>query len=171
MNYFELFKLPVQFELDTHALEQKYHHLQRLYHPDRFAMHNNQEQLAAAQWSAAINDGYQKLRTPLLRAAHLLELAGYPIDNEQQTFQDPEFLMQQIQWQEALESLEEKAYNPKEIETLYTSVLQQEIVFMQQLKDTLNQQQWQQAVSELRKLKFIDKLKAKFEALEDVLLK
>ena len=62
MNYFELFELPTQFDINPDELETHYHRLQKLYHPDRFAMHSKLEQAAAARQSAASHDAVCTLR-------------------------------------------------------------------------------------------------------------
>ena len=36
-NHFELFGIPVRFEVDTGELDRRYRELQREVHPDRFA--------------------------------------------------------------------------------------------------------------------------------------
>ncbi len=40
MNYFELFNIPISFDVDLSALPQTYQQLQLLTHPDRFASGN-----------------------------------------------------------------------------------------------------------------------------------
>jgi molecular chaperone HscB len=55
------------------------------------------------QWSVRINEGYRRLKDPLKRAAYLCELLGAPIDAENNTAMPPEFLMEQMEWREALD--------------------------------------------------------------------
>ena len=56
-----------------------------------------------------INEAYQRLKDPLRRAAYLCELRGAPIDAERNTAMPAQFLMQQMEWREALEDAEGEA--------------------------------------------------------------
>jgi molecular chaperone HscB len=78
--------------------------LQREVHPDRHAAADAQTQRQAMQWSVRINEAYQRLKDPLQRAAYLCELHGAPIQAENNTAMPAAFLMQQMEWREALES-------------------------------------------------------------------
>ncbi len=55
------------------------------------------------QWATQANEAYRTLKSPLKRAAYLCERAGVPIDAESNTSMPAEFLMQQLQWREALD--------------------------------------------------------------------
>ena len=48
-NYFELFELPVQFEIDVADLNARYRKLQQQFHPDRYASGSDQEQRMAME--------------------------------------------------------------------------------------------------------------------------
>ena len=60
------------------------------------------------QWSVRINEAYQRLKDPLKRAAYLCELNGAPIDAENNTAMPADFLMQQMDWREALDDAERR---------------------------------------------------------------
>ena len=79
MDYFTLFGLPARYQLDTQALSLRFQDLQRQYHPDKFASGSQAEQLAAVQQSATINQAWQTLRHPLMRAEYLLSLHGFDL--------------------------------------------------------------------------------------------
>ena len=55
------------------------------------------------QWAVRINEAYQRLKDPLKRAAYLCELRGAPIDAENNTAMPADFLMEQMEWREALD--------------------------------------------------------------------
>ncbi|HET8817158.1 MAG TPA: Fe-S protein assembly co-chaperone HscB, partial [Pseudidiomarina sp.] len=103
MNHFELFGLPAAFAIDAAELQQRYRKLQQTLHPDRFANASQRDKLLAVQRTSQLNDAYQTLRRPLSRAEYMLELRGIDLQHEQQTLQDPEFLMAQMEWRERLE--------------------------------------------------------------------
>ena len=103
-DYFELFGMARAMEVDAAQLRAQYHSLQRKVHPDRYAGRGAAERALAAQAAAHVGQAYRTLSDPYRRAAYLLELAGVAADAEQQTTQDPEFLMQQMEWREQLEA-------------------------------------------------------------------
>ena len=100
---FELFGLPAQFKLDRSDLDLRWKQLQRQAHPDRFADQGQAAQRLAMQWSVRINEAYQRLKDPLRRGAYLCELRGAPVRAHDNTAMPADFLMQQIQWREALD--------------------------------------------------------------------
>ncbi|ADU99947.1 Fe-S protein assembly co-chaperone HscB [Alicycliphilus denitrificans] len=100
---FELFGVPRSFAQERATLDARWKDLQREAHPDRFAAQGAAAQRVAMQWSVRINEAYQRLKDPLRRAAYLCELHGAPIRAEDNTAMPAAFLMQQMQWREALE--------------------------------------------------------------------
>ena len=102
-NDFVLFGVPVRFAQDRAELDARWKALQREAHPDRFAAQDAAAQRQAMQWSVRINEAYQRLKDPLKRAAYLCELGGVPVRAESNTAMPARFLMQQIEWREALD--------------------------------------------------------------------
>ena len=102
-DHFQLFDLPSRFALDMVALDSAYRSVQGQVHPDRFAAGTAAENRVAMQWATQANEAYRTLKSPLRRAAYLCERAGVPIDAESNTAMPSEFLMQQLQWREALD--------------------------------------------------------------------
>lgn len=100
---FELFGLPRKFAQERSQIDLRWKELQREAHPDRFAAQGAAAQRVAMQWSVRINEAYQRLKDPLKRAAYLCELAGAPVRAEDNTAMPAAFLMQQMEWREALE--------------------------------------------------------------------
>ena len=103
---FALFAVPEQFRQDRPQIDSRWKELQREAHPDRFAAQGAAAQRVAMQWSVRINEAYQRLKDPLKRAAYLCEMRGAPIEAENNTAMPAAFLMQQMQWREALEEAE-----------------------------------------------------------------
>ena len=103
---FELFGLPVQFAQDRAAIDARWKELQGEAHPDKFAAQGLSAQRVAMQWSVRINEAYQRLKQPLSRASYICELHGAPIQAENNTAMPTAFLMQQMQWREALDEAE-----------------------------------------------------------------
>ncbi|MDM0041916.1 Fe-S protein assembly co-chaperone HscB [Variovorax sp. J22G21] len=102
---FELFDVPTTFAQDRAALDARWKELQREAHPDRFAAQGASAQRVAMQWSVRINEAYQRLKSPIRRASYLCELNGSPIEAENNTAMPGDFLVQQMEWREALEDV------------------------------------------------------------------
>ncbi|GAB2654124.1 co-chaperone HscB [Vibrio panuliri] len=170
MNHFELFGLPTQFELDGSLLSSQFRELQKRFHPDNFATASERDRLMAVQKAAQINDAYQVLKHPISRAEYLLAENGSDIRAEQQTMQDPMFLMEQMELREELEELATSA-DPEsalfDFDSKVSKMYKQQLV---NVEEQLNQAQWSQAADSVRKLKFIAKLKNEIELVEDKLL-
>lgn len=100
---FELFDVPAQFAQERALLDAKWKDLQREVHPDKFAAQGAAAQRVAMQWSVRINEAYQRLKDPSKRASYLCELNGAPVNAENNTAMPTDFLMQQMEWREALD--------------------------------------------------------------------
>ena len=100
---FQLFDVTPTFAQDRAQLDARWKQLQREVHPDRFASQGSAAQRVAMQWSVRINEAYQRLKDPLKRAAYLCELHGAAVNAEDNTAMPADFLMQQMEWREALD--------------------------------------------------------------------
>lgn len=101
-DYFSIFGLEPACEINLAALADSYRQLQQAVHPDRFMRECDRSQRLAQQQAAQVNAAYNTLRSPLLRAQYLLELAGKQRAAET-TLQDSGFLMEQMILRERLE--------------------------------------------------------------------
>ena len=106
---FTLLGLPRRQALDRAELDARWRALQAEVHPDRFAADGAASQRVAMQWSLRVNEAYRRLKDPLTRAAYLCELAGVPVQAESNTAMPTAFLMQQMQWREALDEARDAA--------------------------------------------------------------
>jgi molecular chaperone HscB len=151
---FTLFGLKQTFDLDRGTLDARWKDLQREAHPDKFAAQGAAAQRVAMQWSVRINEAYQRLKDPLKRAEYLCELAGFPIDAHNNTAMPAEFLMQQMEWREALDD----ATSASAIESLkdeVAAVRKQLLQHCAQCFDEMNDAA--AAVGSVRALMFLEK--------------
>ncbi|CAH9051215.1 Co-chaperone protein HscB [Pseudoalteromonas holothuriae] len=172
MRYFELFDVPVDYNVDLIKVNQQYLELQRVVHPDRFAGKGEREKLLAVQKTAEINDALAVLKHPVKRAEYMLGERGIDIRAEQQTLQDPMFLMQQMELREALEELPQSDDVEGAIEQFEQQVKTLDIEFSQQLAELLSsdsENDLHQAADNIRKLKFVYKLRDELARIEDSL--
>lgn len=151
---FELFGVPRRFEQDRAALDARWRALQAEVHPDRFAAEGQAAQRVAMQWAVRVNEAYQRLKDPLKRAAYLCELAGAPVDTENNTAMPPDFLMQQIEWREALES----ARSVDEVEAIADEVSARKRSAFDRLRETLDTRgDIAEAAEQVRALMFVER--------------
>src|SRR3954464_6597729 len=101
-NHFELFNLPRRFAVDAGALDSAYRDVQGRVHPDKFVNATDAEKRVAMQWATRANEAYQTLKHPQKRAQYLCELNGVSLQVESNTSMPMAFLMQQMEWREAL---------------------------------------------------------------------
>ncbi|MDB5918051.1 MAG: Fe-S protein assembly co-chaperone HscB, partial [Massilia sp.] len=101
-NHFDLFQLPARFTIDVKALDAAYRDVQGQVHPDRFINATDAEKRVAMQWATRANEAYQTLKNPQKRARYLCELNGVDLQTESNTAMPMDFLMQQMEWREAL---------------------------------------------------------------------
>jgi len=149
---FELFGVPRRFAQERSALDARWKELQREAHPDRFAAQGAAAQRIAMQWSVRINEAYQRIKDPMRRAAYLCELHGAPIRAEDNTAMPAQFLMQQMEWREALDD----AHSAAQIDALDQEVQQARSAAIARCADLLDvQQDFAGAAQQVRALMFI----------------
>ena len=136
-DYFALFGLPRRYAIDFPELEQRYREIQMRVHPDKHAHLSDAERRLAMQWSTQVNEAYQTLRQPLRRARYLLHLAGIDVALERNTAMPAEFLLQQMEWREALEEVRNAADYPA-LEQLHVRMKQEMAEQFQRLETELD---------------------------------
>ena len=164
---FELFGLQKSFALDRAALDVRWRALQGEVHPDKFAVEGAAAQRVAMQWAVRVNEAYQRLKEPLKRAAYLCELAGEAINAENNTAMPSAFLMQQMEWREALDG----ASGVEEVQTLAGAVAAHRSNALKQLQTMLDEAHDPKAAAQqVRALMFVERFVAdldqRLEALE-----
>ena len=159
MNYFELFKLPQTFCLDAATLESNYRKIQSESHPDRFVTASSAEKLASMQTATLANEAYQTLKSPGLRAAYLLSLQGVVAIDEKNNQMPADFLMQQLEWREAIEDAE-SARDVSMLESLLDEIGSAGKNLQENLSIQFQHNHLSQATESARKLIFMDKVRA-----------
>ena len=165
-NDFELFGVAEQFAQDASQLAERWKTLQKEAHPDRFAAQGAAAQRVAMQWSVRINEAYQRLKDPLKRAAYLCELHGAPIRAEDNTAMPAAFLMQQMEWREALDY----AANLQAVDALDDEVQASRRALLAQCQALLDvQHDYAQAAQQVRALMFVARFEGDIDRKRDQL--
>ena len=165
-NYFDIFGLPVSFEIDTVALSETYRELQRAVHPDRFANASDRDRREAVQRAANINEAFQTLKSPLQRARYMLQLRGVDFDDQKDTSFDSEFLMEQIELREALANLKDDPEALTRLNELMQDIDRRIQAMQSDLASEINSEQLDTAKALVHKLQFLYKLRIESENLE-----
>jgi len=168
-NHFELFGLPVAFDLDAHSLAERYHRLRQSVHPDRYASASEREKRLSLQASTLVNEAYQTLRDPLARARYLLWLKSGEPGNDQKTTKDMAFLLEQMELREALAESRRAPDPYGAIEGVRDRLAAQSQVLLAQLPVRLaagTPADLEEARELVRKLQFVRKCEAEAEAIE-----
>jgi len=174
-THFELFELPVSFNIDLQDLSQRYRELQRVVHPDKFANASDRERRLSVEKAAVINDAYQILKSPLRRARYMLELQSVSFDDEKDMALDPAFLMEQIELREALAELNKKADPMVSLNNIMTDIKQRINNELNAIGEGLAQEKLDEAQKThlkqlIHKMQFLNKLQQEAEYQEEKLL-
>jgi molecular chaperone HscB len=171
-NHFELFGLEPGFELDLSSLSEKYRDLQRAVHPDKFANASEQDRRLSVQQAAQVNEAYQTLKSPLLRARYLLELQGVDLDDTD-TSMDPMFLMEQIELRESLAGIAGQSDPFTALMALRDTIDAKDKAFISSLGAAFasgEEDALQGARDTVRKMQFMERLLSEVEELEEELV-
>ena len=163
---FTLFGLPQRHALDRAELDARRRDLQARVHPDRFASEGAAAQRIAMQWAVRVNEAYQRLKDPLSRAAYLCQLRGEAVDAERNTAMPAAFLMQQMEWREALEAAE----TVDQVQALDDAVARDQSQKLAALGQHLDQQQdTAAAAAQVRALMFLARFRQDIDRRLDLL--
>jgi molecular chaperone HscB len=118
------------------------------------------------QWSVRINEAYQRLKEPIKRAAYLCELRGAPIAAENNTAMPAQFLVEQMEWREALDD----AHGQQELDALEAQLGRARKQALQRIARLLDEEgDAPAAAQQVRALMFIERFGRDVEARLDQL--
>lgn len=165
MNYFELFGLPIGFQVDTNKLRAAFMDIQRASHPDKFAQSNSYEQDEALERSALANKGFSLLNNKDQIMPYVLELKGI-IDADEKYALSPDFLMEMMELNEAwMEADDETAQQRilSQIKAIQDEILEpiKGYLEMDQI-DSISQEAMLQIKEYYYKKKYLDRILAEF---------
>lgn len=158
-DHFSLFGLPSRYAVDVQALESAWREVAARVHPDRYATASAAEKRVAMQWSARANEAYRTLRDPLQRARYLCEQRGVDLQTESNTAMAPGFLMQQMEWREALDEAR-AGDSPERFDALAGELAESEADLQATVTRLLDEDDdAQQAGQRVREWMFLDRLR------------
>lgn len=98
-NYFDIFDIPVDIEIDKKKLTQSYYALTMKNHPDRFMLSDQKAQSLAIENTSKINDAYKILKDDQSRLKYVLVLSGVQFVEGKETVPQ-DFLMDMMDFNE-----------------------------------------------------------------------
>jgi molecular chaperone HscB len=164
-NFFELFDLPVYFDVDLTKVQQLYVQLQKQVHPDKFVNASDREKSLSMQQTSWINEAKATLENPVLRATYLLKLKGLDINLDNETTMDAVFLMQQLEMRERLENVKNEADPLATLDAMAGDVKNKTKEMMASFSQSYDAGQLDDAREWIRKLQFLQKAKKEIDAL------
>jgi molecular chaperone HscB len=172
-NHFELFGLPMTFEVDADDLTSRYRELQRRVHPDKFANASGQERRLSLHMTALVNEAFQTLKDPVRRGRYLLSLRGIDLGDETDTEMDPAFLMEQMELRENLDEVRQADDPHKHLAELANQIerrLQDGISEFRRALAEGTPEANKKARNAAREMQFLEKLREEIDNLEEELL-
>ena len=173
-NYFELFELEINYVINAELLATHYQQLQSEFHPDRFVNASDQDRRIAIQATTFINEAHDTLRDEQARARYLLQLQGVQFDSDQDTTQDMDFLMTQMNLREQIDEVDQHDEPLDRLDELALEARRQKNSLIQIYQQQFAAEEWEQAKDTVLKMQFFARLQQqinnKQEALEDELL-
>jgi len=146
----------MQFNIDLNKLQKSYRIIQAEIHPDKFVSASQIEKNQSLIKSTEINEGYQILKNPIKRAKYLINLNSNSKKNNAAL--TPNFLMQQMEWEEHLESISKEKKELEKFRLLIDGAYKKNISNIENLCDKEN---WNGALEILNEIQFIGKLNDK----------
>ena len=168
-NYFELFSLQENYDLDLDGISAEYKNLQSQYHPDKFSDADDATRLHALQSSSIINDAFNTLKSPLRRAGYLLTINGVDPEENNQNHLTEDFLLQQISWRDILDDATQDE-NLNTIELLKQEVIEEHKNCIIEFQDFANAFNFVEAKPIYNKLQFVEKMLDEINCSEEKIL-
>ena len=141
-NYYEV--LGIGKDADAQTIKSAYKKLAKKYHPDINPSQGDKFK--------DINDAYQTLKSPIKRAKYILSLHK----SVEKITLPPDFLMQQMEWEERLEAIEKNNSELAQFKlTINKKYEEYSLLLSSQIDDDQN---WSDAAITIDKLYFVEKL-------------
>uniref|UniRef100_A0A023EK85 Putative cpij000747 co-chaperone protein hscb mitochondrial n=1 Tax=Aedes albopictus TaxID=7160 RepID=A0A023EK85_AEDAL len=155
VDYFKLLDVSNRFDVDSSALTSNFRRLQSMLHPDKFSRRSNEEKANSLEWSSLVNKAYKTLSTPLTRGRYILKRNGVQI-SEENTSVDPEFLMDMMDKNEAVE----EASNYDDLDEIDQTLKAEIDELYEKLNDSFLENDLEQAKENLIRLKYLLNIEA-----------
>ena len=76
MNYFQFYRIPVNFAIDKDLLNRKYFEYNKLYRPENYSLQSPEDQIKNIEFADLNNKAFRTLSDPVKRMRYILEIKG-----------------------------------------------------------------------------------------------
>ena len=166
-NYFEVFDLPVQYNIDRELIATRFRKLQSQIHPDKFVNGSDEERRISVQSTGFLNEAYETLLDPRLRARYLLSLKGVEFSDESGTTNDQDFLLQQLEIRGLIEDAESADDPFKELDQLRKMINSRKQEVEKDFQTSYDQGDFVVAKQAALKLRFCERIFSEIQRIED----
>lgn len=145
-NYFKIFEIEENIEINLNDLEKKYFEFQKNFHPDKAG-------IAEIEKSILINEAYEVLKNKVLRASHILQIHNIDVENDEKSIKvNQETLMEIFTLQEEISD------NNQEKNSELKNLLQEKIEEnFCKVKEEIAKKNYEIAAQNLIKIKYYSK--------------
>jgi molecular chaperone HscB len=164
-NYFDLFEVPVSYDVDLSSLQHRYRELQKRVHPDKYASGSSQERRVSMQQTSLINQALHTLKHPVERAVYLMQLKQPNFHMDNQTTMDAAFLMEQMEMREKLHAVRDLEDPIGELEHVLADVQSKMEHHAAEFSRAYEADDSDDAKEAVRKLQFLYKAKIEVDEL------
>ena len=169
-NFFQVFSIPQEFDLDEQQLKQIYQQQQAKVHPDRFVGSTEAEKLRSIQATSLLNQAFETLSSPQLRAAYLLQLEGIDVDSVSQADLSPALLMQQMELREQLEHIVNSGEPLDKLASLRGEIERLLKIAQQSFAEKMKAGDYEEARSSYFEMQYLGKLLTEIDTAEEKIL-
>lgn len=121
------------------------------------------------QWATRANEAYRTLRDPVDRARYLLGLKGFDTGEESNTAMPPDFLMQQMEWREAVAEARAGRDAPA-LQALRESIGEARADMLRLLARAIDSERnYDAGCSLVRKLRFLEKIEHEIDEAQELI--
>ncbi|MCK5725834.1 MAG: Fe-S protein assembly co-chaperone HscB [Thiotrichaceae bacterium] len=166
-NYFELFDLPIQFEIDKAALSAQFLRLQTSYHPDKFVNSSDEERRFSLQITGYLNEALDTLKSIRLRAYYLLTLKGVSFNDDRDTTTDMPYLLEQMEIRQSIEDVEQTDDPMDELDKLRQIITVRQDDVEQNFVTNYQQGNYTDAKQAVLKLRYCERIFGEIQRMED----
>ena len=137
--------------------------------PDRFAAEGEDATRLAMQKTSLINQAYEALKDSIARGQYLLKMKGIDMQGDTDTSMDPMFLMEQMEFREAIAEVQSKDDPLHMLDSMASDVKQKLQQLQQQFANDYSNDHLQAARDTVRKMQFLIKAQKEITSISEQL--